>query len=65
MDFSLSDEQQLLKDSVERFVRENYPLHERRQLIDSELGFSDQNWRQMAQLGWLGAVRSSTSPMSS
>ena len=40
MDFSLSEEQQLLKDSVDRFVREEYELEVRRQLVDSESGFS-------------------------
>ena len=56
MDFTLSDEQQLLKDSVDRFVRESYPLDSRRALAASELGYSEQNWQQMAQLGWLGVT---------
>ena len=30
MDFSLTEEQQLLKDSVDRFVRENYEFEDRR-----------------------------------
>ena len=55
MDFCLSDEQQLLKDSVERFVRESYPADARRKLLDSELGYSEQHWQLMADLGWLGA----------
>ena len=53
MDFSLSEEQQLLKDSVQRFVREEYELDIRRKLVDSELGYSDENWKKMAELGWL------------
>ncbi|MDP6705346.1 MAG: acyl-CoA dehydrogenase family protein [Alphaproteobacteria bacterium] len=56
MDFSLSEEQQLLKDSVDRFVREEYELEARRKLVDSEDGFSRQHWRQMAELGWLGVA---------
>jgi len=55
MDFSLSDEQQLLKDSVERFVRERYSFEQRRTLAESPLGFDEVNWRQMAELGWLAA----------
>ena len=54
MDFSLSEEQQLLKDSVDRFVREAYPLENRRRLTAGELGWSRDNWKQMAELGWLG-----------
>lgn len=55
MDFALSEEQQLLKDSVERFVREEYEFEKRRRLAKSEEGFSRANWKQIAELGWLGA----------
>ena len=55
MEFSLTEEQQLLKDSVDRFVRENYPLDRRRALVSGEPGYSEENWRRMAALGWLGA----------
>lgn len=53
MDFSLSEEQQLLKDSVDRFVREAYEFDKRRALAQSADGFSRDNWSQMAELGWL------------
>ncbi len=56
MDFSLNEEQQLLKDSVDRFVRENYDLSQRRDLVDSKDGFSRDHWATMAELGWLGAA---------
>jgi pimeloyl-CoA dehydrogenase small subunit len=55
MDFALSEEQQLLKDSVERFVREEYEFEKRRKLAKSEEGFSRAHWKRMAELGWLGA----------
>ena len=54
MNFSLNEEQRLLKDSVERFVRENCSLDQHRALVSSELGYSERSWRQMADLGWLG-----------
>ena len=54
MNFSLSEEQRLLKDSAERFVRENCSLDQRRALVESEPGYSERSWRQMAELGWLG-----------
>jgi pimeloyl-CoA dehydrogenase small subunit len=56
MDFDLNEEQQLLKDSVDRFVRDVYPLEKRRKLVASEQGFSRDNWKTMAELGWLGAT---------
>ena len=54
MNFELSEEQRLLKDSAERFVRENCTLDRRRALVDGEPGYSERSWRQMAELGWLG-----------
>ena len=56
MDFNLSEEQQLLKDSAERFAREAYPFDKRQRLVASDPGYSEDNWRQMAELGWLGAA---------
>ena len=54
MNFSLGEEQRLLKDSAERFVREACPLDRRRALVAGEPGYSEPRWRQMAELGWLG-----------
>jgi pimeloyl-CoA dehydrogenase small subunit len=54
MDFELSDEQNMLKDSVERFVQDNYSSEARAKLSDTDLGFSRENWKTMAALGWLG-----------
>lgn len=54
MDFELSDEQNMLKDSVERFVKDNYSAEARAKLADTELGFSRDHWKKMAELGWLG-----------
>ena len=54
MNFELSEEQRLLKDSAERFVRENCALERRRALVEEEPGYSEIHWRQMADLGWLG-----------
>ncbi len=54
MNFSLNEEQRLLKDSAERFVRAACPLDRRRALIAGEPGYSEETWRRMAELGWLG-----------
>ena len=53
MDLSLSEEQQLLKTSVSRFVQDKYSVGLKRQLRDSEVGYDGENWRQFAELGWL------------
>ena len=54
MDFELNDEQVLLKDSVERFVQDNYELTHREALVATDLGFSRDNWNTFAEMGWLG-----------
>ena len=56
MDLSWSSEQQQLRDSVERWVAQSYAFETRRKLVASELGWSRDNWRQFAELGWLGAA---------
>ena len=53
MNFELSEEQQMLQDSVARFVQDNYELEKRSKLAGSKNGFSDENWNSMAELGWL------------
>ena len=53
MNFELSEEQQLLQDSVARFVADHYSLEARRKLADSTQGYSDEHWKQFAELGWL------------
>jgi hypothetical protein len=39
MDFNLSQEQQMLLDSIEKFVAKDYDFETRRQLANSALGF--------------------------
>ena len=53
MDFDLTEEQVLLKDSISRFVSDNYDLESRRGYTSSDTGFSAENWQQFAELGWL------------
>ena len=54
MNFDLSEEQQLIQDSVSRFINDNYSLEQREVLGKSKAGFSSEHWQQMAELGWLG-----------
>ena len=55
MDFTLSDEQKLLQESVDRFVEKEYAFDARRKLLDSDLGYGPDNWASFAELGWLAA----------
>lgn len=53
MDLSLNDEQLLIKDSVERFVLNDYSFDQRQKLVAEAPGFGEDNWKMFAELGWL------------
>jgi len=53
MNFSLSAEQQMLQDSISRFVQKDYDFDTRMKLVKSEVGYSKDNWKLFAELGWL------------
>ena len=53
MDFSFSEEQNMLQDSVARFIQNSYTFESRQKLLRTEQGFSRENWASFAELGWL------------
>ncbi|MGE0736289.1 MAG: acyl-CoA dehydrogenase family protein, partial [Alphaproteobacteria bacterium] len=54
MNFALTEEQRLLKESADRFVEKEYTFDARKKILASEPGFSRKVWAQFAELGWLG-----------
>ena len=53
MDFELNEEQRLLVDNVNSFVKKDSPLSRCRAQRDEEPGWSKEVWAQMGELGWL------------
>lgn len=53
MDFSYSEEQQMLQDSIAKFVQNDYDFDARMKLVKSDMGYSEANWKLFAELGWL------------
>ena len=53
MDFSFTEEQQLLEDTVRRFVARDYAFGKRRAIRDSAGGWSREAWQALADLGLL------------
>ena len=51
MDFELSEEQRLLKDSVERLTTQRYDFETRKKFMAEPDGWSRDMWRQYAELG--------------
>ncbi len=54
MNFDLSEEQTLLKDSIQKFIADNYELSVRRKQSKQKPGYSEEHWKTFADLGWLG-----------
>lgn len=55
MDFSLSDDQRLLQESLARFLKDRYGFETRQAASASPEGFDREIWRAMAELGLLAA----------
>ncbi len=53
MDFSFSDEQQMLLDSTRRLIAAQYSLEQRRRILTSKEGFSRELWKEFGSLGLL------------
>jgi alkylation response protein AidB-like acyl-CoA dehydrogenase len=56
MDFDLSDEQKLLVETVQSFVKKQSPVTRLRALREDATGWSRDVWRQMGEFGWLGVT---------
>jgi len=54
MDFDLSEEQRLLKESLDRLIGDRYAFEQRKAHGQSPEGWSRELWRQYAELGLLG-----------
>ena len=53
MDLIPTEEQRLLRESVDRFIDSDYTFDKRREWTASDGGFSTDNWATFADLGWL------------
>ncbi len=53
MDFSYTEEQQMLQESVLKFVQNQYDFDTRNKIISSAEGYSAEYWQLFAELGWL------------
>jgi len=53
MNFDFTEEQQMVRDSIARFVQDDYDWDTRKAIVASEKGLSPDNWKLFAELGWL------------
>src|SRR4051794_2112377 len=54
MYFDLTDEQQAIKSTAHDFLAARYKSERMRELAESEHGFEQSDWDEMAELGWTG-----------
>lgn len=52
MDFSLNEVQEMLADSIDKFIENEYAFDTRQKYAASESGYSDDVWKTFAELGW-------------
>lgn len=53
MHITYTDEQTMLRESAEKFLRENYSFDHRQAIVKSEKSFCPEMWQTFAELGWL------------
>jgi alkylation response protein AidB-like acyl-CoA dehydrogenase len=56
MNFELSDDQSAIKRTAHEFLAARYKLETVRELAEGEHGFTDEQWRELAELGWPGVI---------
>ena len=54
MDFTLSEMQEMLRTSARDFLKVNSPAKFVRQMEADSKGFTDDLWKQMGEMGWMG-----------
>ncbi len=56
MNFDLTEERQMLQDSLRRFLRDKYDTATRNKILESDSGLSTEIWQGLAELGVIGAL---------
>jgi len=56
MNFELTDDQKMLVDTVQSFVKKDSPVERMRKLRAHDVGWEKSTWSKMGELGWLGVM---------
>ncbi|UWR21947.1 acyl-CoA dehydrogenase family protein [Sulfitobacter sp. S190] len=56
MNFDLTEERQMLQDTLRRFLRDRYDTATRNAILNSDSGMSSEIWGELAELGIIGAL---------
>ena len=53
MNFTFSEEQNLFRNSIRRYLEDNYPFEGRAKILEQPDGYLEEHWQSLAELGWL------------
>ncbi len=56
MDFGFSEEQEMLRQSARQFLEAECSMAYVRKMMDDDTGYSAEQWKKMADLGWTGLI---------
>ena len=56
MDFGLNETQELIRASASEFLSDRSPSDFVRAMVTDERGYTDEFWREIGELGWLGLI---------
>ena len=56
MEFGFSEEQEMLRQSARQFLESECSMTYVRKMMEDDTGYSEEQWKKMAALGWLGLI---------
>ena len=56
MDFGFSEEQEMLRQSARQFLDTECSMTYVRKMMEDDSGYSEEQWKKMAALGWQGLI---------
>src|SRR5947208_8921523 len=56
MDFGFNQGQEMLRKSARDFLADESPMTYVRRMMEDDRGFTDAQWKKMAELGWMGLI---------
>src|SRR5438445_3639480 len=56
MDFGFSEEQEMLRQSARQFLESECAMTYVRKMMEDDTGYSEDQWKKMAGLGWMGLI---------
>jgi alkylation response protein AidB-like acyl-CoA dehydrogenase len=56
MDFGFSEEQEMMRQSARQFLESECAMTYVRKMMDDDTGYSEDQWKKMGELGWMGLI---------